>query len=135
MIINLFISKFFFYINFSNLKASNILIDNDATVKLIDYSIPLFTNFFEITCYPSTVNDGRYLWTAPEIVFDSVHDTRCDIWGVGCLTYELLTGFPPFYEETGGDFEKLKSIMKKKGKKIIKGKNCQNFLLGSLMIV
>eukprot|EP01130_Rhizamoeba_saxonica_P019091 TRINITY_DN979_c0_g3_i2.p1 TRINITY_DN979_c0_g3~~TRINITY_DN979_c0_g3_i2.p1 ORF type:complete len:157 (-),score=42.24 TRINITY_DN979_c0_g3_i2:72-542(-) len=36
---------------------------------------------------------------APEIIEMSGHCTKSDIWSVGCVAIELLTGKPPFWEE------------------------------------
>ena len=82
------------------------------------YSI--FTHYLERLIDPETVNNGKYLWLAPEINFDRNHYPSCDVWGIGCLTYELLTGKPPFYEETKGIHSKLIEIMEKEGIKFQK---------------
>ena len=37
----------------------------------------------------------RY-YRAPEIVLDLTYGYSCDIWSLGCVIFELLTGFPLF---------------------------------------
>ena len=32
---------------------------------------------------------------APEVI-NGNHDTKCDIWSCGVITYILLSGYPPF---------------------------------------
>ena len=53
----------------------------------------------------------KYFWLAPENVRGSnTIDTRSDIWGIGCLAFEMLTGHPPFFLETGGNVDELKRM-------------------------
>ena len=39
-------------------------------------------------------------YMAPEILLGTGHDFTCDWWSVGVITFELLTGYPPFNDET-----------------------------------
>jgi serine/threonine protein kinase len=39
---------------------------------------------------------GTIDYIAPEMIDGTVHDEMVDIWSLGVLTYELLTGSPPF---------------------------------------
>jgi len=47
----------------------------------------------------SEIQDRRY--RSPEVILDFNYGYACDIWSVGCLIFELLTGFPLFapYDE------------------------------------
>lgn len=104
-------------VTFSNLKASNMMHDTDGTVKISDYQYSIFTHYLEKLIDPELLDDGRLLWFAPEIIFDQQYDKKADIWGFGCLTLELLTGKPPFYEETEKGLKyKLIKILKKQSK-------------------
>lgn len=38
-----------------------------------------------------------------------------DIWALGCLAFELMTGAPPFYEETKGDVSLLRQKHRERG--------------------
>lgn len=40
---------------------------------------------------------------APEILNNLGQDSKCDVWSVGCMIYEMLEGRPlSFYKITGG---------------------------------
>lgn len=39
---------------------------------------------------------GSVFWMAPEVVKQSGHTKKADIWSVGCLVVEMLTGEHPF---------------------------------------
>lgn len=39
---------------------------------------------------------GSVFWMAPEVVQQKVHTTAADIWSVGCLVVEMLTGEHPW---------------------------------------
>ena len=43
---------------------------------------------------------GSVFWMAPEVVKQSVHTQKADIWSVGCLVVEMLTGEHPWAQLT-----------------------------------
>lgn len=96
--------------------------DTDGTIKLCDYTASIFTHYLEKILKKNKKveeqdKDLKHLWLAPEVNFKLRYDTRCDIWGVGCLALELLTAKPPFFDQTeGGDKEQMIRLMKKKSK-------------------
>ena len=47
---------------------------------------------------------------APEVLRGEAYNHKCDVWAIGCIFYELLTGFAPF---TGTSYESLKQNLKK----------------------
>lgn len=42
---------------------------------------------------------GTVGYTAPEVVKDEKYSMEVDMWGIGCVLYTILCGFPPFYDE------------------------------------
>lgn len=42
---------------------------------------------------------GTVGYTAPEVVKDERYSMKVDMWGIGCVLYTVLCGFPPFYDE------------------------------------
>ena len=50
-------------------------------------------------------------YLAPEVLRREGCDWTADLWGLGCLGYELLTGAPPFRSESGSRSEMFASIV------------------------
>lgn len=59
---------------------------------------------------PEGINNASYFSVSPEFLLNQPFDTRADIWSVGCLTIELLTGEPPFFRETHGSIAALRQM-------------------------
>lgn len=43
---------------------------------------------------------GSVFWMAPEVVKQKAHTSKADIWSVGCLCVEMLTGEHPWAQLT-----------------------------------
>lgn len=43
---------------------------------------------------------GSVFWMAPEVVKQTSHTKKADIWSVGCLVVEMLTGEHPWAQLT-----------------------------------
>lgn len=86
-----------------DLKPSNIYLDTSGLIKLGDFGIALDTGAIEITDQGLTV--GSYLYMSPEqIRGDRSISYQADLYAVGCLLYELVTGEPPY---TGDNFARI----------------------------
>ena len=75
-----------------DIKPENILIDDKSSVKLCDFG---WSNFF----HPNRVRMtycGTPDYLSPEMIRQQGHDQRLDIWNLGVLLFEMLTGRPPF---------------------------------------
>lgn len=86
-----------------DIKPENILIDSEDVAKLGDFG---WSNFFdeERATYCGTM---EYL--APEMISRKGHGVSLDIWSLGILLYELLTGSTPFRARTPEEiFSKIK---------------------------
>lgn len=74
-----------------DLKPANILLMPDQKIKLIDFGLAL-------TAGSSPVNSlqGTVQYTAPEILKKESYDHRSDLYSLGVILYEWLTGANPF---------------------------------------
>ncbi|MFM8475123.1 MAG: serine/threonine-protein kinase [Planctomycetaceae bacterium] len=78
-----------------DLKPGNLFISSKGRIKLGDFGIARDTEASPLTAVGKTV--GTYAYMAPEQIRGSAVITRkTDLYAVGCLLYELLTGQTPF---------------------------------------
>ena len=75
-----------------DIKPENILLDSDGRCKLADFG---WSNFEEKNKQRETYC-GTPEYLAPEMINKSGHDETVDIWSLGVLLFELLTGKTPF---------------------------------------
>lgn len=83
-----------------DLKPENIIIDNNGTLKIIDFGSTKIAGIDEISA-PIKFNNilGTINYTAPEYHTGSTGSNRSDIFSLGIITYELLTGQLPYGKE------------------------------------
>lgn len=74
----------------SDLKSANVRVRPDGTVKLMDYGL------MELAGRSGAAIRGTVGYLAPEVVKRGPIDRRTDLYALGCLAYELLTGQLPF---------------------------------------
>lgn len=101
----------------ADIKPDNILVNDKRTaVKICDFGSAMFAGDNAITPYLVS----RF-YRAPEIILGLPYDHPLDIWSIGCVIYELLTGKILFPGKTNN--EMLKLMMDLKGpfpKKMLK---------------
>jgi len=80
-----------------DLKTQNIMITEEMEVKITDFGIALSSNEADITQTNTIMGSVHYL--APELARGNLATNRSDIYALGIIFYELLTGTVPFKGE------------------------------------
>jgi serine/threonine-protein kinase len=79
-----------------DLKPENIMIDADDHIKLIDFGIAARQGARRLTFAKLSQVMGTPDYISPEQVKGKRGDGRSDIYALGAMLYEMLTGQPPF---------------------------------------
>ncbi|TQN67321.1 Protein kinase byr2 [Colletotrichum shisoi] len=95
-----------------DIKGANILVDNKGTIKISDFGI---SKKLEATNILSGANNNKHrpslqgsvFWMAPEVVKQTSYTRKADIWSLGCLVVEMMTGTHPY-----PDCSQLQAIFK-----------------------
>jgi serine/threonine-protein kinase len=81
-----------------DVKPGNILITHRGTVKVCDFGIARLQDTTALTA--SNVAIGTSSYMAPEQISGRPVDGRADLYAVGCVLFQMLTGTPPFTGES-----------------------------------
>ncbi|ETW05086.1 AGC protein kinase [Aphanomyces invadans] len=91
---------------YRDLKPENVLLDRDGHIRLADFGLSK-ENVTERKLAATFCGSAEYI--SPEVLLladadlDGMtpvpggYDKGVDLWALGCLVFELLTGLPPFY--------------------------------------
>src|SRR5207249_8307236 len=79
-----------------DLKPENIMVTPDGRVKLVDFGIALDTTLRKMTWAGLSQTVGTPDYMAPEQVKGKRGDARSDLYALGVILYEMLTGETPF---------------------------------------
>jgi serine/threonine protein kinase len=82
-----------------DIKSQNIMITNDGKVKVMDFGLAKMKGDLQLTKIGTTVGTVAYM--SPEQAKGENIDNRTDIWSLGVVLYEMITGELPFK----GDYE------------------------------
>jgi eukaryotic-like serine/threonine-protein kinase len=83
-----------------DLKPENILIESDGTAKLVDFGIALLQGARRLTFRRLTTGFGTPDYMAPEQVQGDRGDARTDIYALGVMLFEMLTGDVPYHGDS-----------------------------------
>ncbi|MBN3324760.1 M3K19 kinase, partial [Atractosteus spatula] len=81
-----------------DLKGNNVMLMPNGVIKLIDFGCAK-----RLTCLTTSGANSELLksahgtpyWMAPEVITETGHGRKSDIWSIGCTVFEMATGKPP----------------------------------------
>ena len=97
-----------------DIKPENIMLRRDGLVKVLDFGLAKLTNT-ENSSVSHDAPTERYVGTIPGLIMGTIQymspeqtraqptDVRTDIWSLGCVIYEMLSGVAPFRGDTTAD--------------------------------
>lgn len=81
-----------------DIKPQNVMLLSDGTIKVMDFGIARFNRETDKTISEKAIGSVHYI--SPEQARGDITDERSDIYSVGVMLYEMLTGRKPFDGET-----------------------------------
>jgi tetratricopeptide (TPR) repeat protein/TolB-like protein len=83
-----------------DIKPSNVMITDEGTAKILDFG--LASSYGAVASTDTAGLRGTLPYMAPEQLQNRAPDARTDIWALGVVFYQVLTGRLPFSSESAG---------------------------------
>ena len=80
-----------------DIKPQNIMLQSDGTIKVADFGIARFSRSETRTMTDGAIGSVHYI--SPEQAKGSITDAKTDLYSVGVVLYEMLTGKLPFQSD------------------------------------
>ncbi|HVN43107.1 MAG TPA: HEAT repeat domain-containing protein [Steroidobacteraceae bacterium] len=80
-----------------DLKPANVLINDEGLVKIVDFGVAAAQQLGDTQLTKTGYVIGSPKYMAPEQILGKKVDERADIYSLGVLLYEMLTGEPPYH--------------------------------------
>ncbi len=81
-----------------DIKPQNVIVRSDGSIKILDFGIALAKGSMQLTQANNVMGSVHYL--APEIARGESASVQSDIYSLGIVLYEMLTGDVPFKADT-----------------------------------
>ena len=91
---------------YRDLKPENILLEAGGHIKLVDFG---FSQRIEKKMTNTFAGTPEYM--APEVVLGVGHSKAADLWSLGVVVFEMLSGKPPFWSFDGNFGKIVKGIV------------------------
>lgn len=94
------------------LSGSKVLLTSQGNVKVSDYFLNELLEIFGIP--PSFFPH----WSAPELLLHQTVEKSCDVWSLGCVIMEIITGQPP-WKTTATSYEEHLGLLRAECKALL----------------
>ena len=80
-----------------DLKPANVLLDDEGLLKVVDFGVAAAQREGDTQLTKTGFVIGSPKYMAPEQILGKKADERVDIYSLGVILYEMLTGEPPYH--------------------------------------